>query len=1150
MEFVYDQNLYQYRNINPSEFRSEKRKDGHQVKNEKDGGILYEDGELNASASSKPFSNTWRLIEMRLYKKNPDGSRKENKNDFIQKVVLEHDYSLKKNHPSNFNSINEGGYENSGVLTLKKVYSTYRYSKKGEIYSYRFSYNESSTKENPDYDRMNTDGWGDFYDNKMNYENYPYKDLPYCEQTFNSAGEWLLKGINLPSGAELQINYEKNDYSYVQDKEATQFYDIVGTKNFDSYDDNDDLSTNANRNNLTLSRVGASDSYNNVIIELDADLFSTDMSPDDMNTEFFEKYLKDLDNELLVSAYVKLTPDAQNSLERGYDWVDVIAQYDSYRVEKKTTGSQVKYFGIINLKSKYMAGAAGKSHPLKVASFEKLKQNRPDLVYGQPQPFGNASTLIGTGALISVLEMFGPSSVLNTGGFAQKIRLNGWSKIRLKNPSKSKKGGGYRVESITLKDKWVNKVEDNYNYVLKYDYGFYDELTNEKIRSSGVATEPFQIRKESANWDLITYKKRLGWLFEPHLVQIQGNPLDLLANEGPSIGYEMISVRTELPSDVTGGNEMSKPPYQRYEFYSKKSHPTIKRHTDLYVGNKINFPLNIEGYLDINYEEKAYSQGYTVVTNDMAGKLKSLRTFDRENELINGQLYFYKEEDDRTNVIKEKKENLLRSEFGTDNTVKVKSLNNEVVLIGEDRKLSKGFLGVSQEIWMDQHENKTRSKSDWYQFNLNVYKLPEGSFAPFFVTPLMVLPIRDHKVSEKTIVMNKKIHKSGILDRVVTVKDESKIVSKYIAYDKLTGKVVLSSVQNEFGDDIYKYSHSAYHEYEGMKPVEESIDVELFNIDIDENGALGLSDGLLNGDLVVFQLEGDQNWLKGYVLEDGTNKKILPFSDDAFSALSGDDPLTSISIDHLRVLKSGNSNLVDASVGEITAQKLWVNNYNNEVIDLANLNEINDISDGVSKLLFENGDDQQVLNASAITFKSEWNKNCCSGLDNPFRNGQLNNWRPYQSFVYNGDRDYNSGILNRTRNSGRLLSFHPFTWSANSNNNSEWVLSSQATYYDKNGNLLEQKDALGLYSASGYGYGGNLVSFVSGNSPFNWSGFDGFEDYDFFQSCFQNYGFTFYADSESRSRISSQESHSGKYSIVLLPGESVKMKVVVGGCSN
>lgn len=50
-----------------------------------------------------------------------------------------------------------------------------------------------------------------------------------------NASAWNLKKIQLPSGGLINIDYEADDYSYVQDKQAMQLFEIIGANNIPSY---------------------------------------------------------------------------------------------------------------------------------------------------------------------------------------------------------------------------------------------------------------------------------------------------------------------------------------------------------------------------------------------------------------------------------------------------------------------------------------------------------------------------------------------------------------------------------------------------------------------------------------------------------------------------------------------------------------------------------------------------------------------------------------------------------------------------------------------------------------------------------------------------------------------------------------------------
>jgi hypothetical protein len=63
---------------------------------------------------------------------------------------------------------------------------------------------------------------------------------------------------------------------------------------------------------------------------------------------------------------------------------------------------------------------------------------------------------------------------------------------------------------------------------------------------------------------------------------------------------------------------------------------------------------------------------------------------------------------------------------------------------------------------------------------------------------------------------NKIIFKSGILESTEAFDGGSLVKTKNIKWDKLTGAVVLTSVNNNFDDSVYSYTLPAFRQYQGM----------------------------------------------------------------------------------------------------------------------------------------------------------------------------------------------------------------------------------------------------------------------------------------------------------------------------------------------
>ena len=82
----------------------------------------------------------------------------------------------------------------------------------------------------------NCDRWGNYKKPHITYglnatDSLPVYEYPYTEQNKEQADKnasaWSLTKIKLPSGGEIGVNYESDDYAYVQNKKAMQMFKII-----------------------------------------------------------------------------------------------------------------------------------------------------------------------------------------------------------------------------------------------------------------------------------------------------------------------------------------------------------------------------------------------------------------------------------------------------------------------------------------------------------------------------------------------------------------------------------------------------------------------------------------------------------------------------------------------------------------------------------------------------------------------------------------------------------------------------------------------------------------------------------------------------------------------------------------------------------
>ncbi|MBS1565807.1 MAG: hypothetical protein JST39_15570, partial [Bacteroidetes bacterium] len=154
------------------------------------------------------------LKEIDLYSK-ADFMRKGTAATPIKTVHFEYSYELCRgiNQPVN----------DSGKLTLKKIWFTYNGNEKGIKNPYVFHYNSK----NPRYGTNMTDKWGTYKDPAQNpgsksgdiihNAEHPYT-LQDSTLSAANAAAWALDSIQLPSGGRIKVKYESDDYAYVQNR--------------------------------------------------------------------------------------------------------------------------------------------------------------------------------------------------------------------------------------------------------------------------------------------------------------------------------------------------------------------------------------------------------------------------------------------------------------------------------------------------------------------------------------------------------------------------------------------------------------------------------------------------------------------------------------------------------------------------------------------------------------------------------------------------------------------------------------------------------------------------------------------------------------------------------------------------------------------
>ncbi len=135
----------------------------------------------------------------------------------------------------------------------------------------------------------------------------------------------------------------------------------------------------------------------------------------------------------------------------------------------------------------------------------------------------------------------------------------------------------------------------------------------------------------------------------------------------------------------------------------------------------------------------------------------------------------------------------------------------------------------------------------------------------------------------------------------------------------------------------------------------------------------------------------------------------------------------------------------------------------------------------------------KVVSASANTYKSNWSYN--NGRGNPYESGEYGKWRVEESYVYNSPIQGGSKSTERNYDSAGVFAMKCFKWSdPGLNDGTSWIRTNKVTKYSINGEVTEEVDALGVYSAAKYGYSGKVPYISAKNSSYDCLKFEGFEN--------------------------------------------------------
>lgn len=862
-------------------FFTSNRKDALQVNGEHGG------------ANTSTTGRKQRLDKITLYKK-PQGYTGGSSSLIpIKSVHFDYSYNLCKGIPNKSTDNTQGG-----KLTLKKVWFSYagNESSNAKLADYQFDYHENVTAENPNYDGTKIDRWGNYQPKRFDGANSNIKSFPYTFQNYtqtereNIAGAWCLKQIKMPSGGEIDVSYEMDDYQYVQNKKAMMMAQIAG------FSDNSNYTTMSNK--LT-------NKTKYVFVKIPGNVPAAEVPKyfNGVDKLYFKVFtaLKQVTNALKYTGL--------NTVDNGmaYDYVEGYADVDgTYGFSQSNPGYTLAYVKIkrVDLND----SGAGSTCPIRLAGFQHLKMNRTDLLNNTVNipDAGNPMAILApimsiVGILKDAASLIAGFNTIASISYCKSAKLTDTkhpSYIRINTPG-VKYGGGHRVKRITINDNWSKLSSATGSQSFTYGQEFIYRLSDGN--SAGVAAyEPMIGGEENPFKRPIFYGPNKMFFARNDAFYVE-EPLGESFFPAPVVGYSKVITKSISHDNVTRG----KSGVTVNEYYTAKDFPTIIKRTG--IQSKRNSPrmifIPLLGMKTMNND--GYSQGVSVQLNNMHGKEKSASTYRyldiRHDEEFTNHSKFLTDLQKLDNELPTaRSESHYHLKDGAEyNPNGINEVRATVDVLQENGSIQKKEMGKQVEFYGSLRENYTESISTTFQPNAHQW---------WIVVVPMVVPFLGKSVGMyREATTTKVITRNGVLKKTIAYDGYAKVTTDNMIYDNETGEVRLAKSNNSYGDPVYSYNIPGYRYYPEFKGTYENIGAQIDGGGINVNNV----DAFRKGDMVHYYSSGLSGTFQELWVDNISGTTVT------FKNASG-TPVT-VSSGVLKVIRSGNYNLQPYGVGKIIA---------------------------------------------------------------------------------------------------------------------------------------------------------------------------------------------------------------------------------------
>lgn len=821
------------------------------------------------------------------------------KNNPIKVVRFEYDSSLCK---SVYNSS-----PGAGKFTLKKLWFEYGGSKRGSLNPYIFDYHEGNGAENPAYSSYAYDRWGNYKPANASDPFYNI-DFPYTPQDsartvdiHRHAAVWSLKEIRLPSGGKVVVDYESDDYAYVQHRPAMQMTEVLDAaheSDGETLISDDDLKVRFHLEHAISGTLSAQEQEKIVL-----------------------QYIDQVHKQVYFRINVNLRDPSNSKFEYVSGYADIHME-GAMGLEKVGTKYEYGYFTLRNEQG---------YHPFSMRAWQHVRTNQPELATKFNERLNPPSSTTERidrikalgGVVDQVRQMFGGFyHYCEKEGMGRQMKL-GRSWVRLNTPDKKKYGGGLRVRQITMMDQWQHDQEGVYGQVYEYTV----QEDDREISSGVAAYEPMiggdenPLRYAKKYTQSIPLRSDNNLFFE--------YPINETYYPGPMVGYRKVTVSSLASASLAGktvlhglgvfphGDNISfgTSGVTVHEFYTAKDFPVIVSETGK-KSKSYNLSLSIPFLGAIGVNKLTTSQGYSVVTNDMHGKLFKVSSFRQdakgqaESKAISWVEHRYAAD---TVYYEETKVAVLRNTLADNGDGTLRLPNS-----GEQLNAATACtLGEESDFILDMRQFENQSAGGGANFNVDFVYLLFG----FIPVPTGWPNLSNSFTQLRTAATNKVIFRAGIQTSTQAYDGGSILTTRNLKWSKDTGALLLTEVNNNFNELIYNYTIPAFTQYEGMGQAYRNTGLT-FEIDNVDNlpyhdsyyqFTTASSNVLMTGDELLLYERGS----------DATKpvaRAVYAGQEQGDRLLYAPAPLTADSYEAL-IVRSGYRNQLSVAAGTVTALK-------------------------------------------------------------------------------------------------------------------------------------------------------------------------------------------------------------------------------------